>query len=96
MVEAGMSELFGAIFEVVFEIVAYLVGRMVVELLSLGHVKCLPANMKVKQHERRAGGLYIRRRNRSYVSDDVVSLIGLLSMVLTVAGAGCVWWLLRK
>jgi hypothetical protein len=95
MVEARMSELFGAIFELLFEVVAFFVGLVVVELLSLGHVKCLSEDIKVKKCERRLWGLYVRRRNKIYLPTDVVALIGLLSIVLTVGGGWGIYWVVH-
>jgi hypothetical protein len=96
MAEAGMSELLSEVFKIAFEIVAYLVGRVVVELLSLGCVKCLPAGMKVEKSERRAWGLYVRRRNRIYLPDEVVAFVGMLSIVLTLVGGCGAYWLVHR
>lgn len=79
----GIVEL---ILQPVFEVGCYFIGRIVVSIVSLGHLKCDRLTADPPRRKLRWGGLYHRRGQQLYLTAEATCGVGLLFVVLLIVG----------
>jgi hypothetical protein len=81
-----------AILQPIFEVGCYYVGRIVVPFVSFGRLKCDRLTTDTPRRKLRWGGLYHRRGQHVYLTAEATSGVGLLFVILAVAGGFLIYY----
>jgi hypothetical protein len=81
------------ILEFIFHIVGYYIGRVVVSVCTLGRIKCDKLMADTPRRKMSWGGMYHRRGQQIYLSAEATAAVGVIFVVLVVAGVFLVYYL---
>jgi len=83
------------VFQPVFEFVGYIVGSIVVPVISLGRWRCDSLGDSVPRKRLRAAGLYHMRDGQVYLTVEATQFVGVLTAVLVVGTGVLLWYVSR-
>jgi hypothetical protein len=81
------------ILEFIFQFVCYYIGRVIVLVFSLSRIKCDRITADTPRRKLRWGGLFHRRGQQLYLTAEATSGVGLLFVILLVAGGFLIFYL---
>ena len=81
------------ILEFIFHVVCYYIRRVVVPVFSFGRIKCDRITADTPRRKLKWGGSFHRRGQQVYLTAEATSGVGLLFLVLVVAGGFLIYYL---
>jgi len=85
----GIGDFLG---ESLLEVAFYMIGRIVIPCVSLGHWHCIPALSSVSKQDRRWEGLIHLRTDGIYFTSGGTAAVGGALCLLAAAGALLLWY----
>jgi len=81
------------VLEFIFHILGYYIGRVVVSVFTLGHIKCDRLLADTPRRKMRWAGTYHRRGQQIYLTAEATAGIGLIFVVLVIGGGLLIYYL---
>ena len=81
------------ILEFIVHFVGYYIGRVVVPIFSFGRIKCDRITADTPRRKLKWGGSFHRRGQQIYLTAEATAGVGVIFVVLVVAGGFLVYYL---